>query len=245
MSGNWLRETLLLLALAITMAAPARADNPGPRFKPVAQNVVDTITSPDHQVRVEQYFREAEDDRLLHQFWAFDADHQHGVLLNRGEGVDLAGYPAWFRFSADSQWLVRMQKTGAGYQTLFLYRRSGFKFSPATSKSLGDLAWDYFFDQPLSRKMHRHRKDRASLDHLQANLVKGLDENYAGIGQHWPDSRYLVISLSFDSQGEDKPGPWIEDWHCVYDMKTGTFSIPPVFAENNVKAVRLPGSNRP
>ena len=180
MFGSWLRETLILLALGITIAAPAHADSPGRRFKLVPKDIVDTITSPDHLTHVEQYFRDAEDDRLLHQFWAFDGDHQHGVLLNRGEGVDLAGYPAWFRFSPDSQWLARMQKTGAGYQTLFLYRRSGFKFSPATSKPLGDLAWDYFFDQPLSRKMHRYRKDRDSLDHAQANLVKGLTRTTPG-----------------------------------------------------------------
>jgi hypothetical protein len=244
MFGRWLRETLILLALGITIAAPAHADSPGPSFKLVAKDIVDTITSPDHLTQVDQYFRDAEDDRVLYQFWAFDGDHQHGVLLNRGEGVDLAGYPAWFRFSPDSQWLVRMQKTGAGYQTLFLYRRNGLKFSAAARRPLGDLAWDYFFDQPLSRKMHRYRKDRESLDHVQINLVKGLDENYAGMGQHWPDSRYLVISLSFDSQGEDKPGPWIEDWRCVYDLKTGTFSIPPDFAENNAKTVKMPDSNK-
>ena len=243
MLGSWLRKTLALLVLGIA-AAPAYADSPGPRFKPVARDIVDTITSPDNCVRVEQYFRDAEDDRRLYQFWAFDGDHQHGFLLNRGEGTDLAGYPAGFRFSPDSQWLVRMQKLGAGYQTLFLYRRNGFKFSAVTPKPLGELAWNYFFDQPVSRKMHRYRKDRNSLDHLQANLVKGLDENYAGMGQHWPDSRYLVISLSFDSQGEDKPGPWIENWRCLYDLKTGTFSIPPYFVENNAKAVKTSGSGK-
>jgi hypothetical protein len=59
--------------------------------------------------------------------------------------------------------------------------------------------------------------------------------------QHWPDSRYVVISLSFDMQGEDdKTAPWIEDWHCVYDLKTGAFSVPPDFAENNAKAVTQP-----
>jgi len=245
MFGNWPRETIFLLTLGIAMVAPAHADNPGPRFKLVAPDIVDTITSPDNRVRVEQYFRDVEDDRRVHQFWAFDSDHQRGVLLNRGEGIELAGYPAGFRFSPDSQWLVRMQKTGAGYQTLFLYQRSGSKFSTATPKPFSDLAWNYFFDQPVSRKMHRYRKDRDSLDHLQANLVKGLDDNYAWMGQHWPNSRYLVISLSFDSQGEDKPGPWIEDWRCVYDLKTRTFSIPPDFAENNAKAVKTPGSNRP
>ena len=52
--------------------------------------------------------------------------------------------------------------------------------------------------------------------------------------------RYVVISLSFDMQGEDVKAPWIEDWHCVYDLKTGAFSVPPDFAENNAKAVKYP-----
>ncbi len=151
-----------------------------------------------------------------------------------------AGYPAGFRFSPDSQWLVRMQKLGAGYHTLFLYRRNGYRFSPATAKPLGDLAWDYFFDSPVAKEMHRDGKDRDSLDHSQVNLLKGLDDNYAWLGKHWPDSRYIVISLSFDAQGEDKPLPWIEGWRCVYDLKTGTFSVPPDFAEHNAKAVKTP-----
>ena len=50
---------------------------------------------------------------------------KNGALLNRDEDIDLAGYPAGFRFSRNSQWLVRMQKLGAGYHTLFLYRRTG------------------------------------------------------------------------------------------------------------------------
>jgi hypothetical protein len=41
-------------------------------------------------------------------------------------------------------------------------------------------------------------------------------------------------------QGEDIKAPWIEDWHCVYDLKTGAFSVPPDFAENNAKAVTYP-----
>jgi hypothetical protein len=49
-----------------------------------------------------------------------------------------------------------------------------------------------------------------------------------------------VIGLSFDMQGEEIAGPWIEGWHCVYDLKTGAFSVPPDFAENNTKAVKYP-----
>jgi hypothetical protein len=90
--------------------------------------------------------------------------------------------------------------------------------------------------------MHRKPKDRDSLDHLQANLLKGMEENYAWLGQHWPDSRYVVITLSFDSQGEKPKRLWIEGWRCVYDMKTGTFSVPAEFAENNAEAFQVPGA---
>jgi hypothetical protein len=115
---------------------------------------------------------------------------------------------------------------------------------PATKNPLGDLAWDYFFSLPVSKALHRNRKDRDSLNHAQAILVGGMDDNYAEMGQHWPDSRYVVISLSFDAQGEEKPLPWIEAWRCVYDLKTATFSVPPDFAENNTRAVRAPRPDR-
>ena len=67
-----------------------------------------------------------------------------------------------------------------------------------------------------------------------------MEENYAWMGQRWPDSRYVVISLSFDMKGLHEKTPWIEGWHCVYDLKTGTFSVPGDFAENNAKAVKYP-----
>ena len=142
------------------------------------------------------------------------------------------------------QWLVRMQKLGAGYQTLFLYRRDHLRLTSATAKPLGDLAWDYFFSLPVSKRMHRNPKDRYSLGHAQAILLKGLEENYAWLEQHWPDSRYLVISLSFDVQGEEKPSPWIEGWRCLYDMKTGAFSVPSEFSRHNARAVKSPRSRR-
>jgi hypothetical protein len=217
--------------------APARADGPGAGFKLKADG---TFVSLDKTMQVEQYAKEQEDQSLLFQFWTFDGDHRHPFLLNPAENDELAGYRAGFRFSPDSQWLVRMQKLGAGSQTLFLYRRNGYQFSPATKKPLGDLAWDYFFTTPASKGMHRDPKDPYALDHAFVGLVKGMEENDAWMGKHWPDSRYVVISLSFDMQGEDIPGPWIEGWHCVYDLKTRAFSVPPDFAENNAKAVKYP-----
>lgn len=236
MLGGWLRGTWILLLLGIASVAPASADNPGRKLQLVAD---DTFASPDHQLRVEQYSRKVGEWDHVYEFWTFDNQHRHGFLLNRGEDPDLAGYPAGFRFSPDSQWLVRMQKLGAGSQTLFLYRRSGYQFPSATAKPLGDLAWDYFFKQPVSKGMLHDPKDPFSLDHAQVLLLKGLEENYAWMGQHWPDSRYLVISLAFDIQGQKESTPWIEGWRCVYDLKTGKFTVPPDFAENNTKAVKI------
>ena len=160
----------ILLLLGIATAAPARADSPRTGFKLRAE---DTLISPDRALWVEQYSKDLKDEGFLYQFWTFDGGHRHGFLLNPGEGVDLAGYAAGFRFSPDSQWLVRMQKLGAGYSTLFLYRKKGYQFLPATTKPLGDLAWDYFYNSPASKATHRDPKDRDSLDHAQAILLKG------------------------------------------------------------------------
>ena len=92
--------------------------------------------------------------------------------------------------------------------------------------------------------MHRDPKDPYSLNHMQANLLKGMEENYDWLGQHWPDSRYVVISLSFDIQGQEQPTPWIEGWRCVYDVKSGTFSVPDGFADNNAKAIMTRADGR-
>jgi len=233
------REARMALWLVLATVAPACAEGPGAGFKLDRQATA--FVSPDRTVRLEQYAKDTKDDGILYQFWTFDRDHRHAFLLNPGEGDELAGYAAGFRFSRDSQWLIRMQKLGAGYQTLFLYRRNGYQFAAATAKPLGDLAWDYFFTTPASKGMHRDPKDPYSLDHAFVALVKGMDDNYAWMGQHWPDSRYVVISLSFDMQGEDVKGPWIEDWYCIYDLKTGAFSVPADFAERNAKAITAPG----
>jgi len=237
MFDHRLRKTWIALWLAFATVAPASADGPRTSYKLDPKG---TFISPDKKVRLEQYARENKDGDLSYQFWTFDSDHRHAFLLNPGKGDDLPAYAAGFRFSPDSQWLVRMQKLGAGYSTLFLYRRKGYQFLPATTKPLGELAWDYFFNSPASKATHRDPKDRDSLDHAQAILLKGMDDNYAWLGEHWPNSRYIVISLSFDAQGEEKPLPWIEGLRCVYDLKTATFSVPPDFAENNVKAIKTP-----
>jgi len=245
MSGGWLRRTgvVLSLLLGLATAMPAHSAGPGPEFK-LRTDADDKFISPDNQIRVEQYAADKDDEGFLYQFWTFDEKREHASLLNPGETTDQAGYPAGFRFSPDSQWLVRMQKTGAGFQDLFLYRRSGFEFSSATKKPLSEMAWDYFWASPASKKLHRNPKDRDSLSHVFAALVKGMDDNFAGLGLHWPGSRYVVVSLSFDAQGEDKPLPYIEDWWCAYDLKTGTFSVPAAFAKHNAEAFQTPRPKR-
>ena len=239
MSGGWLGRTAIFLLLALVTAAPARADNPGHEWTRLTEADF-TSTSPDGEIRIEQYSRKKEEDDLVYQFWSFDQRHQNGTLLNPGEDTDLAGYPAGFRFSRNSLWLVRMQKLGAGYHTLFLYRRTDDRFSTATPKPLGDMAWDFFFSQPIARKVKRTSKDIDRLNHKQAHLLQGMDDNYARLAKRWPDSRYIALSLSFDSQGEERPLPWITGWRCVFDTRTGQFSIPADFARHNAKAVEFP-----
>jgi hypothetical protein len=223
--------------LALAMLAPAHADGPGAKYKLDREA---SFISPDRRVRLEQYYKEGEDGAYIYHIWTFDRAHRHAFLVNPDE--DDTNYAAGFRFSPDSQWLVRMQKLGSGSQTLLLYHRKGFEFLPASAKPLGDLAWDYFFTTPTSKGMHRDPDNPYGLDHAFVALIRGMEENYAWMGTHWPDSRYVVISLSFDMQGEDIKAPWIEDWHCVYDLKTGAFSVPADFAETNAKAVQYPAA---
>jgi hypothetical protein len=74
-----------------------------------------------------------------------DFDVKWQVWARRGEAMTELkpelDYPATFRFTSDSQWLVRMQKAGAGYQDLYLYHVKNGAFVSATSKPISDLAW--------------------------------------------------------------------------------------------------------
>ena len=75
-------------------------DGPGPEFK-LRTDADEIFTSPDRQIRVEQYGADKGDEGFLFQFWTFDDKRRHASLLNAGEGIDLAGYPAGFRFSPE------------------------------------------------------------------------------------------------------------------------------------------------
>jgi hypothetical protein len=184
-------------------------------------------TSPDGTTTIEQYARIDADGDYTWQFWA---RRQDKLTLLKPEQPD---YAAGFRFTNDSQWLVRMQKTGAGYASLYLYHLGPQGFVAATRKPLSDLAWAYFKSLPDSRKIRRPNF------HIEADLVKGVDDNYRWMGETWPDSRYLVISLSGEVSPTGRHGQLrsLRGWRCRYDLQKGAFDVPPNFADNNAKAI--------
>jgi len=118
--------------------------------------------------------------------WQFWARHQDKLTLLEPEQPD---YAAGFGFTSDSQWLVRMQKTGAGYASLYLYHLGPQGFVAATAKPLSDLAWAYFKRRPESRKI------RWPDFHIEADLVKGRRQlSLAGSGlARQPLSRHLPV----------------------------------------------------
>ena len=91
-----------------------------------------TQKSSDGAITIEQYLNKDTDDWK----WQFWVRRQGAFTLLDPE---LADYPAGFRFTNDSKWLVRMQKTGSRESTLYLYRLGPQGFVPATKKPLGDL----------------------------------------------------------------------------------------------------------
>jgi len=212
----------LVLACAI---GPAVAAEPAVDYKMEAE---DTAKSPDGATVIEQYRKQTDDD-VSWQFWI----RRDGTmsLLN----AEPAGYAAGFRFTNDSKWLVRMQKTGSGESTLYLYRQGPQGFVPATKKPLGDLAWAYFKSRPEWRKV---KKDPEY--HISAGLLKGTEENYRWLGVDWPENRYLLIDLSGDADVKGrKPMQTgvVNDWLCRYDLQTGKFDVPPLFSKDNAKAL--------
>jgi hypothetical protein len=184
------------------------------------------FTSPDGATKLEQYMRDSKDFDVKWQVWA-----------RRGEAMTELkpelDYPATFRFSNDSQWLVRMQKAGAGYQDLYLYHVKNGAFVSATSKPISDLAWAFF----------KHSQDGRKISppdfHIFAALVMGAEEAYRWLGVAWPDNRYLVISLSGVIEAKHPKGgvKELSDWRCRYDLKSGMFDVPAVFAKGNAEAI--------
>ncbi|MHC2564092.1 hypothetical protein [Bradyrhizobium liaoningense] len=215
------------LALVLTMAAsPAlAASGPPPGFT-LSDNTDLAFTSPDGATRIEQYVKESEESDVRWQVWA-----RHGEEMTELKPEQT--YPAGFRFTDDSQWLVRMEKTGSGEQDLYLYHVKKGAVVSATRKSLSDLAWAYFHSRSDTKRM--------KLDyHISANLVKGTEDGYRRLGVRWPNNRYLVISLSgeMDKHPKNVAVKGLADWRCRYDLETGTFDVPSIFARANAEALR-------
>jgi hypothetical protein len=218
------------LALALTLslalaAAPALAASGPPPGYVLTDNSDLAFTSPDGATKLEQYMKDGGNFDVKWQVWA-----RHGEQMT--ELKPEQDYGAGFRFTNDSQWLVRMQKTGSGEQDLYLYHVEQGAFASATRKSLSDLAWDYFHSRPDTKRM--------KLDyHISANLLKGTEEAYRWLGVDWPNNRYLVISLSgeMDKHPKNVAVKGLADWKCRYDLKTGKFDVPAMFARENAEAL--------
>lgn len=218
----------LALAVALTLAVTSAlaASGPPPGFVLTGTAGL-AFTSPDGATRLEQYMKDGGDWDVKWQVWARRGEQMTELKPEQG-------YGAGFRFTSDSQWLVRMQKTGSGEQVLFLYHVENGAFVSATKKSLSDLAWAYFYGRPETRHF-------AELDfHITANLMKGTEEGYRRLGVDWPDNRYLVISLGgeHDKHPENTVMKGLGGWQCRYDLQTGKFDVPAMFARENAEALK-------
>jgi hypothetical protein len=220
-----LKSFLIGLILACAAgAASAQPAAPGPSadYKTEADL---TQKSPDGSIIIEQYIKDGDDP--LWQFWVRRSDTL--ALLN----AEPSDYAAGFRFTNDLQWLVRMQKTGSGESTMYLYRSSPTGFVEATKKPIGDLAWAFFKSRPEWKKVMKPDF------HMTADLVKGTEESYRWLGVDWPDNRYIVIGLGGEVEPTHKHGQIIsiDGWLCRYDLKTGAFDVPAAFLKDNAKAI--------
>ncbi|SFO59397.1 hypothetical protein SAMN05216330_103791 [Bradyrhizobium sp. Ghvi] len=218
------------LALALTLvASPAlSASGPPPGFV-LTDNPGLGFTSPDGATRLEQYMKDSDDlFGVKWQVWARRGDQMTELKPEQG-------YGAGFRFTNDSQWLVRMQKTGSGEQDLFLYHLENGVFVSATKKkSLSDLAWAYFYGRSETKHF-------AKLDfHITANLLEGTENAYQELGMNWPNNRYLVIGLGgeYDKHPRNTVMKGLGGWRCRYDLQTGKFDVPAIFAKENAAALK-------
>jgi hypothetical protein len=215
--------TGFFIACAIGAASAAEPAGPASDYK-MDQRF--TEKSPDGAITIEQYMKETDSD-VLWQFW-----------IRRGASMTLlnaepANYPAGFRFTNDLQWLVRMQKTGSGESTLYLYKSGPKGFEATTGEPIGDLAWNYLKKRP------EYRKVEEPTFHISTDLLKGTEESYRWLGVNWAENRYLVLTLSGDVDANSKHHQLrsVHGWRCRYDLQEGTFDVPADFAKHNAKAL--------
>ena len=224
MRRHYLVWAIALLAALGFGTAAAQAAGPAADYKLDPEY---TSASPDGATTIEQYSKEDPNGGSLWQFWARRGDKL--ALLDRED----ADYPAGFRFTNDSQWLMRMQKTGSGEATLYLYWLRYDDTVATTPKPIGDLAWDFFNSRPESRRIMKPDF------HMVAGLAKGTEENYRWLRVRWPDNRYIVIMLSGEVSPNGRHGQIrsVDGWRCRYELLTGKFDVPASFAKNNAKAI--------
>ena len=148
-----IRSLIVSIGLLLASVAAASAEGPAPEFTLKEQY---TAKSPDGATTVEQYFKTDKDGNYIWQFWARRSD---SMTLLVPEQED---YPADFRFTRDSRWIVRLQKTGSGEGSMFLYKLGAEGFVAATKKPFSDLAWDYFYKQ---REVQKDQEE-AGISHL-------------------------------------------------------------------------------
>src|SRR6516165_8296345 len=215
-----------LIGLFLVCSIATATAEPGP---PAGYEIDPEYTqkSPDGAITIEQYVNKQTDGK--YQFWVRRKDSF--TLLD-----EQADYPADFRFTNDLKWIVRMQKTGSGESTLYLYRLAPQGFVRATKTPFGDLAWAYLKSRPEWRKVAKEPEY-----HMSANLLKGLEEgNYRWLGVDWLANHYLLIALSGEADIEGRKPQHtgvVNDWRCRYDLQTGKFDVPPLFSNDNAKAV--------
>ena len=213
----------LVLSTGLLASGVAEAAGPPDGFK--LKDEFNAV-APDKATTIEQYAIENKDGDMVWQFWARRSD---SFVMLPPEQED---YPADFRFTRDSRWLVRLQKTGSGEGSMFLYKLGAEGFVAAIKKPFSDLAWDYFYKQRESRKIRKKPEY-----HIYVGLLKGIADNYISLGENWPDSRYILIGLSGDADVRDHQTGTINGWQCRYDLEQGTFDVPQAFLKQNVKAL--------
>jgi hypothetical protein len=215
----------LFVACSIGICSAASAAQPAAPAAGYNIEEKNTQKSPDGAITIEQYLNKDTDDWK----WQFWVRQQGAFTLLDPEPAD---YPAGFTFTNDLKWIVRVQKIGSGTSTLHLYRLTP---QGTTKKPLGDLAWAYMKTRPDWRKLVK-----APEYHDSVYLLKGLEENYRGLGVDWPANRYLVIALSADADVRGrKPMQTgvVNGWRCRYDLQTGKFDVLALFSGDNAKAI--------